>query len=91
MIDLNSIVSYRQDLDTTDIDGDKVMMDLEKGQYFALNSVGSRIWEQLEKPVKVSQIVNTLLGEYEVEEDECEKSVIDFIEGLDDAGLICMG
>ena len=43
MINLDSIVSYRQDIDTTDIDGDKVMMDLEKGQYFALNSVASRI------------------------------------------------
>ena len=40
MLNLDSIVSYREDIDTTDIDGDKVMMDLEKGQYFALNSVG---------------------------------------------------
>ena len=35
MLNLDSIVSYREDIDTTDIDGDKVMMDLEKGQYFA--------------------------------------------------------
>ena len=33
MLNLDSIVSYREDIDTTDIDGDKVMMDLEKGQY----------------------------------------------------------
>ncbi|MGL5713631.1 MAG: lasso peptide biosynthesis PqqD family chaperone [Paraclostridium sp.] len=91
MVELNSIVSYRGDLDTTDLDGDKVMMDLEKGQYFALNSVASRIWEELEKPVKVSDIVDTLIQEYEVEKTECEKSVLEFIQGLQNAELICMG
>ena len=59
MLNLDSIVSYREDIDTTDIDGDKVMMDLEKGQYFALNSVGSRIWEEIQSPVKISEVVNT--------------------------------
>ena len=59
MLNLDSIVSYREDIDTTDIDEDKVMMDLEKGQYFALNSVGSRIWEEIQSPVKISEVVNT--------------------------------
>ena len=40
MLNLDSIVSYREDIDTTDIDEDKVMMDLEKGQYFALSQCG---------------------------------------------------
>ena len=61
MLNLDSIVSYREDIDTTDIDGDKVMMDLEKGQYFAL---------------------------YDVDRETCEKSVMEFIEGLDNAGLL---
>ena len=30
MLNLDLIVSYREDIDTTDIDGDKVMMDLER-------------------------------------------------------------
>ena len=88
MINLDSVVSYREALDTTDIDGDKVMMDLEKGQYFALNSVGSRIWEEIKSPVKVSDVVNTLLSEYDVDREPCEKSVIEFIEGLNSAGLL---
>lgn len=88
MINLDSIVSYRQDIDTTDIDGEKVMMDLVKGQYFALNSVGSRIWEEIQSPVKVSEVVNILLSEYEVDRETCEKSVIEFIEGLNSAGLL---
>ena len=88
MIDLNSIVSHREDIDTTDLDGEKVMMDLEKGQYFALNSVASRIWEVIESPISVNNVVETLLEEYEVEREECEKSVLEFIKGLEDASLV---
>ena len=88
MIDLNSIVSHREDIDTTDLDGEKVMMDLEKGQYFALNSVASRIWEVIESPISVNNVVETLLDEYEVEREECEKSVLEFIKGLEYASLV---
>ena len=84
----NALYIALQDIDTTDIDGDKVMMDLEKGQYFALNSVGSRIWEEIQSPVKISDVVNTLLSEYDVDRETCEKSVIEFIEGLNSAGLL---
>ena len=88
MIEINSIVSRRQDIDTTDLDGDKVMMDLEKGQYFALNSVASTIWDEIENPIEVNEIVNKLLKEYEVEREECEKSVLEFLEGLNNASLL---
>ena len=88
MIDLNSIVSHRKDIDTTDLDGEKVMMDLEKGQYFALNSVASRIWEVIQSPISINKVIDTLLEEYEVEREECEKSVLEFVQGLEDASLI---
>ena len=88
MIELNNIVSRREDIDTTDLNGDIVMMDLEKGKYFSLNSVGSRIWEEIQSPVKISEVVNILLSEYDVDRETCEKSVMEFIEGLDNAGLL---
>ena len=71
MLNLDSIVSYREDIDTTDID-----------------EVGSRIWEEIQSPVKISEVVNTLLSEYDVDRETCEKSVMEFIEGLDNAGLL---
>ncbi len=87
MINTSSIVAHR-DIDTTELDGDKVMMDLDKGQYFALNSVGSAIWDIIENPISVNEIVETLLKEYEVEKEECEASVIEFLQGLENAELI---
>ena len=78
MISLNTVVSHRKDIDTTDLNGDIVMMDLEKGKYFSLNGVGSRIWTLVEEPVQVGKVVDSLLKEYDISRDECEKNVLEF-------------
>ena len=88
MINLNTVVSHRQDIDTTDLNGDKVMMDLEKGRYFSLNSVGSRIWELIEEPIEINKVVDTLLTEYEIDQNTCEESVLDFVKGLNESEII---
>lgn len=88
MINLNTVVSHRKDIDTTDLNGDKVMMDLEKGRYFSLNSVGSRIWELIEEPIEINKVVGTLLTEYEIDQNTCEESVLDFVKGLNESEII---
>ena len=37
LISLDSIVSQKEDVDVTELNGEKVMMDLDKGMYFMLN------------------------------------------------------
>ena len=46
------------------------------------------MWEEIQSPVKISEVVNILLSEYDVDRETCEKSVMEFIEGLDNAGLL---
>lgn len=43
-MDVNTKVCQSREIDSTDLNGEKVMMNLDKGKYFALNLVGSRIW-----------------------------------------------
>ena len=88
MIDLNSIVSHREDIDTTDLDGEKVMMDLEKGHYFMLNGVGSDIWDLIENPISIKMIIEELMKQYEVSYGECEKEVKDFLHNMHHANLV---
>ncbi len=52
-----------------------VMMDIDKGQYFALNPVATRIWELLEKPQTIEALCNSLLDEFEVDPGRCQKEV----------------
>ena len=88
MININNVVSRRNDIDTTDLNGEIVMMDLEKGRYFSLNGVGSRIWEIIESPIEINKIVDCLLEEYDVNRNECEENVLEFLDKLDDANII---
>lgn len=87
-VNLKDIISRNNEIDDTDLDGEKVMMNLDKGQYFMMNEVGSRIWEILEESKSVEEIVQSLLNEYEVEKEQCESTVIEFLGQLNKADLI---
>lgn len=85
---LNSKIVQNKKIDASDIDGDKVMMDLDKGMYFSLNSVGSRIWDIIENPITIDQVVEVLLSEYDIDKNECKETVVSFIKGLEENELI---
>lgn len=88
MISVNTTISHRKDIDTTDLNGDLVMMDLEEGRYFSLNSVGSRIWQLIEEPIKVNKVIDALLEEYEINRSQCEENVLEFLGKLNDSKII---
>ena len=59
-VNINSVITKNQEIDDTDLDGEKVMMNLDKGQYFMMNEVGSRIWELIEGNTPIVNIIETL-------------------------------
>ena len=85
---LETIVERNHEIDATDLDGEKVMMDLDKGQYFMLNGVGGDIWELTEKPISVKNIIESLRKEYEVSAEECEHAVKGFLHHMHHANLV---
>ena len=87
-INLETVINKNLEIDDTDLDGEKVMMNLDKGEYFMMNEVGSRIWEIISEPINVKDIINTLRNEYEVDEETCKDTVIGFLGRLDNADLI---
>jgi hypothetical protein len=48
-----------------------VMMDIDRGKYFSLNNVATRIWEILDVPLGMEEICLQLMQEYAVEEVQC--------------------
>ncbi len=67
-----------------------VMMDIEKGQYFALNPVATRIWELLQESQTVEALCKTLQDEFDVEAGKCRSEVqkhLDEMVKLDLIGL----
>ena len=48
-----------------------VMLDMESGFYFGLNSVASVIWNMMQNAVTVEEIVDQLMAEYSVQKSQC--------------------
>ena len=87
-LNMDNVVVQNRDIDVSDLNNEKVMMNIDKGQYFSLNSLGSRIWELIDSPKKIRNVVNVLLQEYEVSEEECVESVTEFLNTLHHVELI---
>jgi hypothetical protein len=87
-ISTESVVCQIEDIVASDIDDEKVMMSIEKGRYYSLDPVGSRVWELIEKPVKVSELIDALLLKYDVDRATCEQDVLAFLEDLNKDGIL---
>lgn len=87
-MDLNCVVKQADDPISADVDGELVMMSIEKGCYFGLEGIGSRIWHLIELPIRVSDLCEKLLSEYDVDKAVCEADVIEFLGELAEQNLI---
>ena len=78
-ISLYDIVEQSEGNIVSDMDGEKVMLNIKKGKYYNLGTIGGQIWDQLKLSITVNQLVENLLSEYNVQQDECESQVISFL------------
>jgi PqqD family protein of HPr-rel-A system len=64
------------------------ILQVRSGRYFALREVGARIWDLLQEPRPVSEILQAVLAEYDVEPARCEQDLRALLEGLRERGLV---
>jgi hypothetical protein len=73
---------------STTLAGEVVILDVEKGTYFGLANVGTLIWNMLQTPRRVSEIVDRVVCEYTVKRDVAESDIHALLADLADRGLI---
>ena len=71
-----------------DVNGEVVVLHIEKGSCYGLNRIGSRVWQLALSPVRIADICASLEQEYEVVPATCEEDVLALLEGLRTEGLI---
>ena len=85
---LQHIIMRNPDMLASAMDEEIVMMSIQRGEYYGLDKVGSRIWNLIEKPICVNDMITLLLDEYEIDRENCEKDVLEFLEELLEKGLV---
>jgi len=74
------IYSRNQQIIDGELDGNQVMMHIEKGKYFGLTPVGKSIWDLIEQPKSFDEIIDALLSEYDITREKCEQDVRPFLD-----------
>ena len=84
---LNTVITRHPDMLSAEIGGEAVMMSIEKGAYFGLNPVATRIWDLIEQPKSLSELIAVIFGEYDVSVEQCEADVREFTADMIERGL----
>ena len=87
-MDKSTVITLKKKLNVTDLAGEKVMIDFESGKYFMIKGTGNDIWDMIQSEITVGDIIANLLKEYDVSEEECEKSVFAFLEHMEKLSFI---
>lgn len=87
-INMNTVVAQTENLLTSELDGETVLMSLESAAYFGLDSTARHIWNLIAEPTRVADLCQRLVSDYEVERPECEEHVIAFLTEMNAQGLI---
>jgi hypothetical protein len=87
-IGLDSCVVVSSDQITSQLGDESVMLSLNDGMYYGLDSIGTRIWAMLDRPRSVREICEVLQGEYDVQAAECEQAVLALLRDLNGRDLV---
>ncbi|WFB58925.1 lasso peptide biosynthesis PqqD family chaperone [Paenibacillus sp. BR1-192] len=88
LITTDALVVQSEGFLVSDMDGEKVMLSIENGKYYNLGRIGGRIWELISSPATISNMVDQLILEYEIEPELCEQQVRLFLKQLAAEGLV---
>lgn len=81
-VGLETVIARSDEVICSQVDGEVVMMSVEQGKYSGLNIIGSDIWRLLETPMPVSEICKAMMTIYQVDEEQCERDVLTFLNDL---------
>lgn len=87
-ISLKSQVVQNEGNIVSDMDGEKVMLNVQNGKYYNLGDIGGVIWTLIEQPIIISDLVIELRSEYEINQKVCEEHIVFFLELLLTENLI---
>lgn len=87
-IGLETILQRHPNLLFNQVDGETVMLSMESSSYYGLDKTATRIWELLEKPIKLGELITNLVNEYDVSNEQCQIDTIDFVKKLINQSLV---
>ena len=87
-IGITTTITHSDSQVSADMDGEVVMMSVEKGNYYGFDAIASRIWALIEEPMTVNALCDALVQEFDVDSETCVHDVLPFLQDLQQQDLI---
>lgn len=75
-------VVRRKEILSAEVDNEVVLMSVEQGVYYGLNPVGALIWSFLEEPVRVRDLCDQVVEQFDVPLEQCQRDVLALLHDL---------
>ncbi len=89
-MNLNQTIAHSPNVISQEVAGETVLLDLDSEHYFGLDSVGTRIWQLIAEKGQLQAIVDTLLAEYDVEEERLLMDLEALLTEVSEKGLVTL-
>ncbi len=87
-MNIKSKITLSKNVFAQEIDEETIILDSETQEYFSINEIGKVIWSLIEEKKNLEEIKAEMLDMYEVPEEQIEKDLLNFIQALEQKGLI---
>ncbi len=77
----------KNDVILAEVEGEGMMIDVEKGMSYFLNETGLFIYKMLKDGKKLDDVKTALLKEYDVDEKDAENDIREFMARLEQKGV----
>ena len=87
-MNINSKITLSKNVFAQEIDDETIILDSVTQEYFSINEIGKVIWSLIEEKKNLEEIKAEMLDMYEVPQEQLEKDVLNFLQALEQKGLI---
>jgi hypothetical protein len=70
------------------LDGESVVLNLDSGVYFTLNTTGTAVWERIDGATSLEEIGRGLWEQFEITVEQARRDLLELTQTLLDEGLV---
>ena len=88
MLPLDTIILKNERVPWRIIEDEAILVKVDSGEVIHLNEVAAEIWRIIDGKRKISEIVDHVQKDFDVDREQAEKDTLEFIKSLSDINLI---
>ena len=88
---LDATLAISPDVVSQELEGELVLLSLDRAEYFGLNVTGTCVWTGIATGLPLSAIADTVSKQFDVDVERAGSDVLSLAQSLLDAGLVSAG